>query len=930
MIRHVGGRQAGESASLPFFSSRWLGRAGPRVPTSGYCAPAEGRDARPQASAGTTRPRLAFAWTREAARPDLVDLRGIRAIFPLAVLTALLLGAPQATPAPDPLPQFSIASRHHTVALSWDPQPSPTEVVTGTNWSAAGTLDGAVAAVDKDFCMVRDDGVVGEPVCFEIRQNAPVAFFVPRASATLEARGGVRLDGTFIQFQDWMKQLDAAAWQKELEAIQACGLHLILIQWVQYNGISFLPAGGAENDPTEIILAFADRAGWQVFVGLAMDDGWWNQSTDADYLNRTADAVGQVADEVWRRYGAHPSFAGWYLPQETWDGDYTDSQTTALRAFFRKLSDRCKRLSGDKPVAFSPFFSGQSTPAAMQAFYQKLLEGAGLDILMLQDGVGARGWDAEVAARVVPYFRAVGSACLKAGVAFWSDLESFRLASADPLQFAPAEIGRLCQQLVAEAPFVQHIVTFDFFHYLSPYRGAAQKQLHDDYVAKCVERRFLPTFGRSVEVDPQFGYYLNRSPASIASEIRANGYAIVRYILTADSAVRPELIAAFQREGLGVWHATFANGTYNTNDLPPGWTEWRMVTRRDLEGHPLEDGYTRLCLNNPAYRAWKKAQIGQMLQNHPFQGVDLMEPHWPEYPGPESPAYACFCPSCLLAFRQMFPEEEALPEIVDPLSPRSPALNPALWQKWLEFRRRRLTSFLDDLVNGDQGIRTTAPGRPVCVWTLALSRTNGLDQIREIHGEDPAEIAQVVRPDLLCLQTHWPDWTRAGLAPSYVLAYRPFVDTVRAAAPDLPIMIQADTGSQTQNRRSWTWIREFERVCSGMGVLNTTFYEYFIGAYMYTDAPKIVALRQAGDELELRFNKRLDPETASDTSRYQLSAGWVLSIRVDGNRVLLNTEGAEATLAPTLTVRGLKDAATLRLFQDHAAVTLSEQTVRLR
>lgn len=839
-------------------------------------------------------------------------------------------GQPTQPVAREPLPALSIANRSRTVTLSWASSAVPTEVVTGDRLSAAGGLGEPVVATDKDFQAVRDTGNPGEFVGFEVPKDSGMAFFTPRANPGLGTPAGVRLDGTFIQYQGWMTKLDAGAWQRELEVLQRARLRLIIVQWVQYNQNRFLPTNAApETDLTELLLAYADREGLQVFLGLAMDDGWWNQSTDSRYLNRTADALGGVAEEVWRRYGAHRSFAGWYIPQEPWDGEYSDGQTTLLRRFFRQVSDRCKQLSGGKPVAFSPFFSGRSTPAGLELFYRKLLEGSGLDILMLQDGVGARGWDAEVAERVTPYFRAVSRACLQTGVAFWSDLESFRLAGSDPARFVPADIGRLCQQLTAEAPWVQRIVTFDFFHYLSPPRGAAQQRLHDDYLKTCVERPFFPTFGRSVEIDPQFGYYRDRSPASVAAEIRAQGYSIVRYILTADSAVQPGLVEAFHREGIGVWYATFVNGTYSTRDLPPGWPEWRMVTRSDLAGQPLNDGYTRLCLNNAAYRAWKKAQMVRLLERVPFQGIDLMEPHWPEYPGPDSPAYACFCSSCRQAFPQMFPGEEALPDILDPLSPRAPSRNPGLWQKWLEFRRRTLTGCLDDLVNGAGGIRAHRPATPVCVWTLALSATNGLEQVRELHGEDPAELARVVKPDLLCLQTHWPDWVRAELKADYVLAYRPFLDAVRAVAPDLPMMIQADTGSQRQNRRSWTWIRAFERACSGMGVQNTTFYEYFLGDYLYADPPRIVAARLAGDRLELRFSKRLDPETAVELSHYQLSLGRVVSAQVDGNLVRLTTEGLGAP-GVTLTVRGLKDAADRRLFPDRPTTTLTEQTVRLR
>ncbi len=840
---------------------------------------------------------------------------------------------PRAVPVatePYTAPRISIADRSEAVTLSWTPQPSPTEIVTGATWSLSGALIGAVAATDKDFNLVTDAGSPSGKAAFDLPKRSAMALFMPKAAAAQASADGLRLDGTFIQYQSWMKTLDATAWQKELETMRRARLRLLFIQWLQYNQTRFFPADNGANDATEIILSFADRQGMQVFLGLAMDDGWWNKSADANYLQATADTSGKIADEIWQRYGKHPSLAGWYIPQETWDGSYTDAQTTALRSFFRRVSDHCKQLSGGKPVSFAPFFSGSVTPDAMGIFYKKLLDGAGLDILLLQDGVGAQGWDTEVADRVTPCFRALRNACLTTGVAFWSDLESFHLASADPLRFTPADIGRLCQQLAVEAPFVQHVITFDFFHYLSPYRGLAQKQFDEDYLKTCVDRPFFPTFGRSVEIDPQFGYYRDRSPSSIASEIRANGYSIVRYILTADSAVRPELIAAFHREGIGVWYATFANGTYSTRDLPSGWQAWKMVTRSDLEGTPLQDGYTRLCPNNLDYRAWKKAQMGRMLQEHPFQGIDIMEPHWPEYPGVESPAYACFCGSCLKAFGQQYPGEGALPDILTPDSPRSPARNPTLWRKWIEFRHRSLAAFLDDLVNGERGVRAAAPLAPVCVWTLALSETNGLQRVLEVHGEDPGEIARVVKPDLLCLQTHWPDWTRADLASNYVLKYGPFVQAVRAAAPDLPIMIQADTGSQRQNRRSWSWIRAFERACAGMGVQNTTFYEYFIGNYMYTDPPQIVAQRQAGGEIELQFTKRLDPKTAGDTSHYQLSSGRVRAVQGDGNRVLLATEGMDARVPNALVVRGLTDDGARRLYSDRPATTLAEQTLRLR
>jgi len=444
-----------------------------------------------------------------------------------------------------------------------------------------------------------------------------------------------------------------------------------------------------------------------------------------------------------------------------------------------------------------------------------------------------------------------------------------------------------------------------------------------------VPRSAYPLYGRSVEIDPTFGrYWRDRSPASIASEIRANGYRIVRCIATVDSNIDRALVDALHEEGIGVWYSTFGNGTYSRKDLPRDWESWRMVTRSDLAGRPLRDGYTRLCLNNSAYRAWKKARIIKTLKAFPFQGVDIMEPHWPECPGPESPAYACFCEACRAAFKKRFPARHELPDILDPGSPRSPASDPGLWRDWLAFRQASLTGFLDDLVNGPGGIRAGAPGVRVCTWTLALADPDGPRRVREDSGEDAAEIARVVRPDLHCLQTHWPDWLRADLPPDYVRQYRPFVEPIRAAAPNLPLMIQADVGSKPENRRSWSWIHAFEEGCAAVGVDNTTFYEYTLGEYIYTDPPRVAETRPGAGGVELHFTRRLDAASAQDKAHYAVSPGRVGAIRVDGSIVRLTLEEVRPGESCVLTVTGLRDDPERRLFKDRPAAVGESQTVR--
>ena len=267
-----------------------------------------------------------------------------------------------------------------------------------------------------------------------------------------------------------------------------------------------------------------------------------------------------------------------------------------------------------------------------------------------------------------------------------------------------------------------------------------------------MDRPFFPILGPSVIVDPSFAYYRDRSAESIAAEVRANGYSIVHCIADPSSHVNPKLVEAFHRAGIGVWLQVFGNGTYSKDSLPPEWPAWRMMTRTDLKGGTLPGTFQRLCLNNADYRAWKKRDLANALRVAPFDGIEICESHWPEYPGVESPAYGCFCDACKCAFIRMFPgdasgrasarlplfprkqsactlqtrpEKKACrmhaPQMPDvPAdSPRSPARNPELWAKWLKFRQASLTAFLNDVVNGPDGLRETTPGRSVAVWSLA-------------------------------------------------------------------------------------------------------------------------------------------------------------------------------------------------------------------
>jgi len=429
-----------------------------------------------------------------------------------------------------------------------------------------------------------------------------------------------------------------------------------------------------------------------------------------------------------------------------------------------------------------------------------------------------------------------------------------------------------------------------------------------------------------VQIDPFLGrYYANRSAESIAEEIAANGFQGVQYIVTRDSRVNRDLLNALRRRRIHVDYTTFGNGTYDTTDLPDGWQQWRMVTRQ-----PMNDGYTRLCLNHPEYRRWKKARIASVLRQYPFNGVHIMEPFWPEYPGPTAPAYACLCERCRSLFSQMYHAEQP-PDFTDEAHPRFWRTQQELYAKWVEFRVKSHTDFLNDLLNGDGGIRETHPRIPVTVWILAIDVPDPVRFVQEVHGQDIAEVVRQVRPDAVCLQTHWPDWLKENLPPDYVKAYQPLVRAARAVRPDLPMMIQADIGSQPQNRRSWQWIDAFRKACAAIGVHSTTLYEYMLGMYIYAEPPRVVkAMRTGKSAVLLVFNKRLDAQSAAKKSRYTFIPPLPISrTEVDGNLVRLYTAPMQAGKRYHLTIRDISDDPSTRWLPDTPAVKLQEQTITL-
>lgn len=433
--------------------------------------------------------------------------------------------------------------------------------------------------------------------------------------------------------------------------------------------------------------------------------------------------------------------------------------------------------------------------------------------------------------------------------------------------------------------------------------------------------------GPSIQIDPLFPYYENRSPASIAEEIWNAGYSIVRYFVVSEKKIKGELIEAFRDRGMFVWALVLGNGTFSTEGYPDEWTEWQMGLLK-----PVNDGYKRFTYFSEPYVHWKKQAISRLLTEYRFDGIEIAEPYFPEWDGINRGVYGDVGPLAREAFVRQYGFE--MPEFVDRRSPRYYKKIKDIYAKWVRFRVEAVNGFLNEMINGEGGARSVRPDIAVATWSLAIDAgKDSAERLRELQGLDAPSMIGSVRPDMHMLQTHWPDWTKASLPADYAKAYEPFVRAIRHAYPSLPLGVQADIGSARHMIKGREWLHGFHSAAKRLGYSTWTAYEYHIGGPMYETPPLPVrAARIGAKEVKLSFNKRIDPESCrSLKDRFSLCdrSGCrpipIDEFGVDGNRLYVSS-GHFPSGAFELRLPGIQDTPALWLISGRKANKVPDGT----
>lgn len=187
----------------------------------------------------------------------------------------------------------------------------------------------------------------------------------------------------------------------------------------------------AADSALESVLTEADRDGMKVFLGVGMY-AWF------DFTQESLDWSKKVATELWKKYGSHKSFYGWYISGEIAGNlGENDMRKKELVHFFEEFTPFVKTLAPDKPVMLA---TNCHDIKNSNGYYPDLLKN--LDILCPFGfhRMPANDYTGSEAARILQDY------CDKAGSHLWMDLEVFLFGENNALY--PRPVGQVITDLL--------------------------------------------------------------------------------------------------------------------------------------------------------------------------------------------------------------------------------------------------------------------------------------------------------------------------------------------------------------------------------------------------------------------------------------------------------------------------------------------------
>ena len=325
----------------------------------------------------------------------------------------------------------------------------------------------------------------------------------PAVSIAAPASGPIKpFAGSWFEFQhhatvegvDWnpaCARFTAMQWDAKIKEIAETGMeYLVLMATAVYYRAFYQTRifpkwelGCA--DPIEAVLSAADKYKIKFFMGTGFYGDWESDKTISDPV--AAKKRLQSMEEIANLYGHHPSFYGWYWPDEAC---INPRYTPEFIKYVNTLSGLARRLKPQAPIMIAPYGTRIAIP---DDEYVRQLDAMDVDIVAYQDEVGVRKSKVTETSAFYEGLRKAHDRSHKAKI--WADIEIFEFEG-DVYKSAlmPASFDRILRQMEAVSPWVDKILVYQYQGMMNKPGSVAlagspaSTKLYSDY-RKWLERR---------------------------------------------------------------------------------------------------------------------------------------------------------------------------------------------------------------------------------------------------------------------------------------------------------------------------------------------------------------------------------------------------------------------------------------------------------
>lgn len=274
--------------------------------------------------------------------------------------------------------------------------------------------------------------------------------------------------GSWFEFQHCWKHesgyWDAACatfscnqWRWKIEEIAALGMEYLVLLSVAQDGKVFYSSKSYPAwelgcpDPLEAVLAAANQHQIKFFISC----GFFEEKIGTFAGPEGVKKRFQAMEELVQTYGHHPSFYGWYWPNEAALNPYLDE---AFIRYNNETSSEARKLTPHAKILIAPYGTRNTRD---DDIYLRQLEKLDVDIIAYQDEVGVRKTQVSELESIFTRLRKVHNRISR--IALWADMEIFTFEGETyHSNLIPAPFSRIQGQLAALSPYVDTVLIYQY------------------------------------------------------------------------------------------------------------------------------------------------------------------------------------------------------------------------------------------------------------------------------------------------------------------------------------------------------------------------------------------------------------------------------------------------------------------------------------